>query len=326
MINLLGDVYLDNVYNVDFDLKNFIFNLEYPLSTKGKPAKYKVNLGSDNKDYIKKTFKNNPLAVNLANNHIMDYGEEAYIETINYLEDENIKYFGAGNINNNFNNPLILDLNNKKIALFSYCCLSTSPVVGTKTTNGAAPLEMSLITKDINEVKKADIDFTIINLHWGDEEISYPKPSDIKVARQIVDLGADIIIGHHAHVIQSIETYKEKKIFYGIGNFLFPDLNVPKMFDGSDFTGMYKKKQNKKNKESIIINLNKNLEVSWKTAFFDNNIVSLKKTNTPKWLPKTEKEYKIYYKVWSKQRMIEMYLQNPRIPTFKQLKLLLGIK
>jgi len=323
-IDFLGDVYLDKQYDIEIDLNQYIFNLEYPLSTSGIPANNKVNLGVD-VSYFKETFGSLPLAVNLSNNHIMDYGEESYSDTIKYLEKNNILYFGAGNRTNNFNNPCIIKQEDRIVSLLGYCCPSTHPIFGSTSKNGAAPLDLILIKKDIEEQKKKS-DFIIVNLHWGDEEISYPKPSDIEKARQIIDMGADLIIGHHAHVIQSKETYNGKKIFYGIGNFLFPNLNTPAKHNGKEFTKIYKKVQNNKNRKSIIITLDNNQNITYRTTYFDDKKVILKNTIILNWLPKTETGYKIYLKIWSKIRMLELYIKNPRIPTFKQIKIFLGLK
>jgi len=323
-IDFLGDVFLDKAYNIEIDLDEYIFNLEYPLSTSGIPANNKVNLGS-NPSYIKESFKRLPLAVNLANNHIMDYGEKSYQDTINYLEENNILYFGAGNKTNNFNNPCLIKQNNRLISLLGYCCPSTHPIFGTDIVNGAAPLDLDLIKHDINK-QKDNSDFIIVSLHWGDEEISYPRPSDIKKAREIIDFGADLIIGHHAHVIQSMEVYNGKKIFYGIGNFLFPNLNTPSCYNGKEFKNTYNKIQNNKNRRSVIVELNDNQEISFKTTFFDDEKVILQSTKIPKWLPSDEKDYKNYHRIWSKMRMLELYLKNPRIPTLKQIKLFLGLR
>ena len=108
-INFLGDVYLDKSYSVKISLEHYIFNLEYPLSIAGIPALSKINLGQS-RSYIEGTFNKMPVAVNLANNHIMDYGEAAFDYTIKYLEDKNIKYFGAGTKANNYNNLARMNL------------------------------------------------------------------------------------------------------------------------------------------------------------------------------------------------------------------------
>ncbi len=322
-MRFLGDVFIDKTYDVDIELDNFVFNLEYPLSCHGKPAKNKVNL-CQRKSYIKETFGKNPLAVCLANNHIMDYGEEAFLETIKFLKAEGIGYFGAGTEENNYNNPYIIHLEKKTIALLGYSCPTTHPVFGSKKENGSAVLDEAKILEDIEAIKNK-VDFIVIQLHWGDEEIKYPKPDDVRKARLFVDAGADLIIGHHAHVIQSMEIYNGKKIFYGIGNFLFPNLDTPSMFNGSEFTRKYKKIQNSKNRKSIIVELNDTLDTSYKTTYFDDKIVFLQKTKIPSWIPGTEKSYRLYYKLWQRKRMIELYLKNPRVPSFKQIRLFLGI-
>ena len=323
-VNFLGDVFLDKQYKIKFDLNNYIFNLEYPLSKTGIPAKNKVNLGVDN-SYILDTFTKFPIAVNLANNHIMDYGEESYHETINYLKNHNIQYFGAGNISNNFNNPCTLTDNNQIIKLFGYCCESTHSVCGTNFSNGSAPLDLNLIQNDISKAKDNNC-FIVINLHWGDEEISHPKPIDIKIAKAIIDLGADLIIGHHAHVIQNIETYRGKKIFYGIGNFLFPNLNVPSMFNGKKFTNNYIKNQILKNRESIILEIDSFNKVTYKTTYFDNDKVILKKIRISSWMPKTQKSYDLYVNYSKKVGTIKRFLKNPKIPSLNQFKIFLGLK
>jgi hypothetical protein len=326
-LNFLGDVYLNNVYKINFKLDNYIFNLEYPLSTSGIPAKNKVNLGINEEQYILKTFGKNPFAVNLANNHIMDYGEEAFNETISFLEKEDIKYFGAGNQSNNYNNPLIFEFNKKRIALYGYCCLSTTPVIGDLKNNGSAPLDMNLIEQDIRKSKNLDIDFRIVNLHWGDEEVKYPKPSDIKKSHQIIDYGVDIIIGHHAHVIQSIGTYKNKDIYYGIGNFLFPDLDVPCNFDGNNFKNKYVKKQSENNKYSIILEMNEDLSINKFITKFDKNNVSFSKKDFFSYkLIKSENIYKLYSKYNKKKGTVIRFLKNPKLPSIKQLKIFLGLK
>lgn len=321
-LDFLGDVYLDKAYDVDLNLNDFIFNLEFPLSTSGIPAKDKINLGMDT-SYIFETFKKFPIAVNLANNHIMDFGEESFQDTIEYLEKHKIKYFGAGNKNNNFNNPFIVNINNKNIALLGYSCPTTSAVFGDEVSNGSAVLDEEDVLNDIRTCKENN-DFIVINLHWGDEEIIYPKPSDVVKARKFIDAGADLIIGHHAHVIQSHEMYKGKSIYYGIGNCIFPDFDLPSNFDGEKFQSRSSKKQAIKNKQTIVVHLDETLNVSHDTASLNGINLKYDKVAVPQWIPKTLKQYNIYYALWAKSRMIKGFIKNPRIPSFKQLKLFLG--
>lgn len=318
----LGDVFLDKVYKVEIKLDDFVFNLEHPISTQGRPAQNKINLGS-NKPNILETFGKFPVAVNLANNHIMDYGEEAFAKTIDYLNENNIGYFGAGNTSNNFNNPHILLKDKKKIALFGYCCVSTDGVFGNENQNGSALLDEQLVVRDIKSVEN-EVDFIVVQLHWGEEEIKYPKRDDVDKSRMFIDAGADLIIGHHAHVVQSVKKHNGKFIFYGIGNFIFPDFNVPSNHDGEKFLKESSKVQWKSNRRSILVKLNKDFKVSFETTMFKNGNVNYCKVRIPKWIPKTQKQYENYEKIRIKIRMIEIFFRNPRIPSLKQVKLLLG--
>jgi len=319
MISFLGDVYLDKYVKVDFDLDNFIFNLEYPISSRGIPSKNKINL-IQKESFIKNSFIKNPIAVCLANNHIMDYGNEAFEDTINFLNKENIKYFGAGNQKNNFNNPLVLKDKNKIISISGYSCKSTNAIFGSDTSNGSALLDLEQIKKNL-ESHKAD--FKIVQLHWGMEDIPYPLYTDVNIAHQIIDLGADLIIGHHAHIIQPVEDYKGKKIFYGLGNCVFPDFNLDSHFDGKKFTRMSSKKQRDHNKKSLLINLTNDLKIEYKKLYFNKNILDVKNFKIERFIPKNDLEFEIKYNRYKKIDTIKRFFISPRIPNISQIKRLI---
>ena len=257
-LSFFGDTVLDKPYKIDFDIDKFIFNLETPLSCEGRPAKFKVNI-CQKKSYIKETFLSLPLAVSLANNHVMDFGEEAFIKTKESLDKEKIAYFGAGKKGENFNNPTIIEFANKKIALCGYSCPSTHSVFGSDTQNGSALLEVDTIIKEIESLK-SKVDYIIIQPHWGIQDTPFPKFSDVEIAHTLIDAGADIIIGHHAHVIQSHEIYKGKHIFYGLGNFIFPDLDIPTRHNGEKFTARRIKKQQIEHRRSLVVTIDKTLK------------------------------------------------------------------
>jgi poly-gamma-glutamate synthesis protein (capsule biosynthesis protein) len=90
----------------------------------------------------------------------------------------------------------------------------------------------------------AKSDYIVINLHWGDENVRYPKPDDVQKATVFIDTGVDLIIGYHAHVIQSFEKYKHRHIFYGLGLFSFPYQDRPANFDGERFQSIFSPKAN----------------------------------------------------------------------------------
>jgi len=320
-LSFLGDVVLDKKYTIDFPLQSFIFNLEHPLTCEGVPVKNKVNICAD-KSYIEETFGKLPLAINLANNHIADYGDAAFTKTIEFLKKNKIAYFGAGNKTNNYNNPAIVNFEGKKIGLLGYSCPTTNAVFGKDMSNGSALLDYEKVIYDIKSCN-AEIDYLIINLHWGDEDIHYPKPDDVQKARMFIDAGADLIIGHHAHVIQSFEKYKDRDIFYGLGHFLFSYKDRPAYYDGERFQKIHSPKENKANREGLIVDLDRNFNVSYSTIMFDGKCVKKYEVNIPKWIPKTQKQYNLYLKFIRKQKMLKLFIKNPRFPTFEQIKIFL---
>lgn len=323
-LSFLGDVFLDKPYQVNIELNDFIFNLEYPLSKSGIPAEGKVNLGAE-QSYILETFRKFPIAVNLANNHIMDYGEDAFLKTIQFLEKNSIKYFGAGNESNNFNNPCFIDFAKKKVALLGYSCISTNGVFGKGALNGSAILDERKVIQDIQFAKK-QAEVIIVSFHWGDEHIKAPKPEDIMIARNIIDAGADLLIGHHAHVIQSFEQYQGKYIFYGLGNFIFPDFEVQAYYDGKKFHKNHKMNWLPKHNEALIIDLDQKLNVQYRSAIFDGTEIRESKISIPTWIPKNESQYKLFRFLSWKKHLFQRFLTNPRFPTLKQFKIFVGIK
>ncbi len=322
-LSFFGDTVLDKVYKIDFDIDEFIFNLETPLSCDGIPAKFKVNICQE-KSYIKETFGKAPIAVSLANNHIMDFGQKAFNKTIDILEENSIKYFGAGKESNNFNNPLIIKFKDKKIALLGYSCPSTHAIFGDNINSGSAKLNIEDIIRDIKSLK-SKVDFIIIEPHWGIQDISIPKFSDRKIAHRLIDEGANMIIGHHAHVIQSYEIYKNRYIFYGIGNFIFPDLDIPTRWNGSKFTARRVKKQEIEHRSSIVVTLDSNLNIDFFTVRLENGVVKRAKFKIPNYLPISEQDFQKRLAIENKKAMIKRFLRNPKLPNINHIRELLNI-
>ena len=226
VLTFLGDVWLPYQVESEIDVSDkYIFNLEGPITRSEIPAPGKINIKVD-REFYKETFGKYPIAVCLANNHIMDYGEQGFLDTIEVLNKKNIRFFGAGSLKDNCNNPLFLNIDEKKIAFMGYVCHSTHPLFADEKSLGVMPIMLEKIVQDIQFAKNNKADRIVIQLHWGDEEVYLPKPEDVIMAHAIVDAGADLIIGHHAHCIQPHEMYKGKYIFYGLGNCIFPNFDL----------------------------------------------------------------------------------------------------
>lgn len=252
-ILFLGDVFLDRLYDVDLTNKYpIVFNLEAPISTRGRPIEGKINLKCQ-ENLIAEVFKPLPLAVCLANNHIMDYGNDAFEDTIEILEDYGIGYFGAGKKEENYKNPLIISLNGQKIGMLGYCYShfydQISHVTGLEY--GPAPLEEELIKMDVANLK-GKVDRIILHFHWGMENSNLPSIDHIKLARKISEIDVNCIVGHHAHTVQPVEELNNTIIAYGLGNFIFGDLDIPTYFDKEgEFTKRLELKQRIWNRSSI---------------------------------------------------------------------------
>jgi gamma-polyglutamate biosynthesis protein CapA len=201
-------------------LKTFdyvISNLEGPISDKGIKIgnKYSFRMKPEVAEALSKA---NIKIVNLANNHIFDYGKIAFEDTLKNLEKNNINYFG------NSYEPLIIEKEGIKIGFLGFSdFLKYLEVKENKIGIAVANNNLSEIIKKAKE----KVDILIVSFHWGEEYQELANERQRKLAKIAIDSGADLVIGHHPHVIQDIEKYKDKFIFYSLGNFIF-DQNFSK--------------------------------------------------------------------------------------------------
>lgn len=156
--------------------------------------------------------------VNCANNHTTDFGGEGILETIRFLDSVGIRHVGIGYNLAEARKPVILTINGIRIGFLGYGGIYTYRA--SRTQAGTTPRNKSIILRDIAKLKPR-VDFVVINLHWGEELALQPDSSQIALAHALIDGGADLIIGHHPHVLQGIEYYRGKVIAYSLGNFIF---------------------------------------------------------------------------------------------------------
>lgn len=226
LLNFFGDVHLETPARSNVPLEGeYVCNLESPVTRSARPVWGKINLKAEG-IFFKETFGRNPLAVCLANNHIMDYGEEGLLDTLATLRAEGIGCFGAGSQADRCHNPLLLSLDGQRLALLGYVCPTTHPIFASADASGAAMLDLERIAADLGAARAGGADRIVVQLHWGEEDVGLPRPADVGKARRIIDMGADLIIGHHSHCIQSFEVYRGRHIFYGLGNAVFPDTDM----------------------------------------------------------------------------------------------------
>ncbi len=202
-----------------------IVNFETAMGAHGEPIKKRgPNLKSS--DALIEILKRmNCVAVCLANNHAMDFGAEALKDTKMKLEKAGILCVGAGENRNEAEKPAELSIDGVKLAIFNFGWNVEETVYATDHSAGCAPLDRQKIPQLFENYKKANPNTMTVGIfHWGFEFNTLPMPVDIALAHHAVDCGCDLVIGHHPHVTQPIEEYKNRKIYYSLGNFYLSSL------------------------------------------------------------------------------------------------------
>jgi poly-gamma-glutamate synthesis protein (capsule biosynthesis protein) len=159
-------------------------------------------------------------AVGLANNHSMDFGYTGLLDTKIGLAQAGIESFGAGENIQDAAQPIFLPIGNRIACLFSMTRTLPASFWATEQRAGSAYLDYSQTKRTIESCSKLNY-FTVVIFHWGQEMIHAPKTYQVELAQLSIDAGADVVIGHHPHVLQEVTSYKGKPIFYSIGNFAF---------------------------------------------------------------------------------------------------------
>lgn len=194
-------------------------NLEGPISARGE------RVGSEH------SFRADPRAIeglrfagfdvlSIANNHIWDYGSEAFFDTLRILDENGMGYAGGGEDYSRAHTPFIQEVRGIKFAFLSYTDLVSRSLAVESSRPAIAFAEKEEIIRDIKEArKKADV--VVALFHWGDEYAPRHNAFQEEIAHSAIDAGAKIVIGHHPHVIQDTEEYNGGFIAYSLGNFAF---------------------------------------------------------------------------------------------------------
>ena len=164
--------------------------------------------------------------ISLANNHFGDQGLDGMYFTFSHLNENGIEYTGAGESESQAREPVIIERNGVKFAFLGYNDIESVIRKGynaTSTRPGIAVLTKENLTQDIQRAKeKAHI--VIVSIHWGIEYEELPTERQRTFAHLAIDSGALLVLGHHPHVVQPVEKYKDGYIFYSLGNFVFDQM------------------------------------------------------------------------------------------------------
>ena len=197
-----------------------IANLETTLTTSEARVPKVFNFKAD-PTRVQVLQEGNIGLVNLANNHSLDFGVDGLRETIATLNQAGIAHVGAGNNRAAAHAPAIVERGGMRIGLLGYTDNEPDWQAG-QYSPGVAYVRIGDIdaVRDDIQTLRPSVDLLIVSLHWGPNMVTTPSQVHLDFAHALIDLGADIIHGHSAHVVQGVEIYKNKLILYDTGDFV----------------------------------------------------------------------------------------------------------
>jgi poly-gamma-glutamate capsule biosynthesis protein CapA/YwtB (metallophosphatase superfamily) len=200
-----------------------ILNLETPLSTHPRDN----GLFKSHPAYAKAIKDAGVSLLILSNNHIFDAGEPGFLDTLAALERAGLQVAGVGSSLEEARKGAWREVKGTKLCLLSYTQYCNSRFASLASgCPGILPLDRRMMIEDIRAARpKADV--LAVSVHWGIENQPAVHPVQIEIARQLVDAGADAVVGHHPHVPHGIEIYRNRPIVYSLGNFIFAQRNHP---------------------------------------------------------------------------------------------------
>ena len=216
--------YVENVTkNADVLLVNF----ENPVTTSSYAVKGDVPLKADPKYTYLLSGANDVVVASQANNHALDYGETGLNESIKNLKEAGIYVIGAGMNSAEATKPVVIEKGDRKITILNYMDADNFAEYrgvmdpATANSSGYSAYDSELAQRQIQEARENGSSIIIVYLHYGNEYSRSPNDNQIKISHELINDGADIVIGSHAHVTQGVEMYNGKPIFYNVGNFIF---------------------------------------------------------------------------------------------------------
>jgi poly-gamma-glutamate synthesis protein (capsule biosynthesis protein) len=156
----------------------------------------------------------------VANNHALDFGEEGLDETLGTLAALGIPAVGAGHSSEEAHRPALFTLNGVRVAVLAYAAARWNGSEDVPATERLAWAVPDLVQADVRAVRD-QADLVVVLLHAGTEYAAEPSPDQVAVAHAAVDAGADLVVGHHPHVTQTVERYGQGLIVYSLGDALF---------------------------------------------------------------------------------------------------------
>ncbi|HEX9112803.1 MAG TPA: CapA family protein [Nitrospirota bacterium] len=195
-------------------------NLESAISTRGKAVENKKFTLRAGQIAARALRSAGIRVVTMANNHSMDFGPLALRDTLSSLEENGVLYTGAGMDLDDARTPALVKIKGRTIAFLAYSLTFPLDFFASPGRPGTAPGFADFVKADIEKVRPR-ADLVIVSFHWSSELLTAAKDYQIELGRKAVDWGADLVLGHHPHVLQELELYKGRLIAYSLGNFVF---------------------------------------------------------------------------------------------------------
>ncbi len=195
-------------------------NLEGPLTQRGEAARKQYVFRSPPQRVAPALARAGFDVVSLANNHTMDYGFEGLRDTMQALADAGVRYAGAGENLGAARRPALLDVNGVRLAVLAYSLTFPEEFWATDDRPGTAFGHEHQVRADV-AAARAQAAVVLVSFHWGQEGSAQLREYQRKLGHAAIEAGAIAVIGHHPHVLQGIERYRDGVIFYSLGNFVF---------------------------------------------------------------------------------------------------------
>ncbi len=227
LTNVIDPDYLAEMQSADL----LWINNEFCYSDRGTPMAGKMYTFRSDPANVKYLTEMGVDLAGLANNHVFDYGEEAFLDTLQTLQNAGIPYVGAGINLEEASAPVFLDADGVTIAYVAASRAEKNIMTPEAGENSPGILRCYDMTRFLNSIKKAaeEADYVIALPHWGTEYSITLEQAQIDGARACIDAGADAVIGTHTHCLQGVTSYHERPIAYSLGNFWFNERTLDTM-------------------------------------------------------------------------------------------------
>ena len=196
-------------------------NLEGPLTDRGAPEQDKTYVFHSPPQKVSQALKAAGFnVVSLANNHTLDYGAEGLMQTMEALDTAGIAHTGAGATLDQARRPVIMEAGGKRIAILAYSLTLPESFYAGANKAGTAFGHETVVRRDIAAARR-QADIVLVSFHWGQEGKTALRDYQVQLGHAAIDAGAAAVIGHHPHILQAVEHYKDGVILYSLGNFTF---------------------------------------------------------------------------------------------------------